>query len=115
MTDREKLQIEYYLPNPPDPELDLMEYFVEDMRGRAVKVTFSNIGFDNQGEEILQCRDTSGHLVHGPYECEPGLFGGGWYHKGALYDNKEDCKASSHIMCGYWEKLREIQKKEGLI
>lgn len=70
MTDREKLQIEYYLPNPPDPELDLMEYYVEDMRGRAVKVTFSNIGFDKQGEEILQCRDTAGHLVHGPYECE---------------------------------------------
>ena len=112
MTDRERQMIEAYLPHPRDPELEQGEYYVLDMRDRAVKVHIVNIAFDKYDEEICQMYTSRGQLVHGAYECEPDLFGGGWYHLGALYDNKEDCKASTHSMYYGWERLREIQREE---
>lgn len=42
----------------------------------------------------------------------PGVFGGGWYFMGALYDNKEDCRNNTHPWYNYWERLRELQQKE---
>lgn len=116
MTDRQRQLIEGYLPTPPDPELEpYFDYYVEDMRGRAVKVHIQNIGFNSENKSIYQVRTEAGRLVHGPWECDSELFGGGWYTKANLYDNKEDCIHSEHSMYDDWEVLRGIQRKEFLI
>lgn len=111
MTDRQKQMIAGYLPHPRDPELDPLDYYVEDMRGRAITVHIQQIAFNSYGTTIYQVRTASGNLVHGPRECEPDLLGGGWYTMGNLYDNKEDCIHSEHSMFDGWEDLRAIQKE----
>ena len=113
MTDRQKQMIEGYLPHPRDPELDPLDYYVEDMLGRAVHVYIGQIAVNSYGTTIYQVRTESGRLVHGPYETDSELFGGGWYTMGSLYDNKEDCVHSAHSMYDRWEELREIQREEG--
>ena len=116
MTDRQRQMIEGgYLPHPRDPGLDPLDYYVEDMRGRAITVHIQNIASNSYGTTIYQVRTDSGRLVHGPWETEPDLFGGGWYTKANLYDNKEDCIHSEHSMYDDWEVLRGIQRKEFLI
>ena len=112
MTDRQRQMIAGYLPNPRDPELDPFDYYVEDMRGRAITVHIEQITFNSYGTTIYQVRTESGRLVHGPYETDTELFGGGWYTMGNLYDNKEDCIHSEHSMYDGWEELRELQQKE---
>lgn len=112
MTDRQKQMIAGYLPNPRDPDLDPLDYYVEDMRGRAITVHIQNIASNSNGTSIYQVRTESGRLVHGPWETELDLFGGGWYTKANLYDNKEDCIHSEHCMFDDWEALRELQMKE---
>lgn len=111
MTDRQKQMIVSYLPHPRDPALDPLDYYVEDMRGRAVTVHIQQIADDQYGTTIYQVRTASGNLVHGPWESEPDLLGGGWYTLGNLYDNKEDCIHSEHCMFDGWEDLRAIQKE----
>lgn len=113
MTDRERQMIEAYLPNPRDPELEIFEFYVLDMRDRPVKVRAVNIGYDKHEQEIRQVFTDKGRLVHGQYEVDSELFGGGWYHPGALYDNKKDCKDCTHSMYDHWEALRALQMKEG--
>ena len=71
MTDRQRQMIEGYLPHPRDPDLDSFDYYVEDMRGRAVKVHIQNIGYNSYGTAIYQLRTDSGRLVHVPWETEP--------------------------------------------
>ncbi len=112
MTDHQKQQIECYLPNPRDPDLEEGCYYVLDIRDRPTKVHVRNIAFDIFGDEIVQVFTDSGRLVHGCYETETETFGGGWYHMGALYDNREDCRYSVHSMCNHWEALRRLQKEE---
>lgn len=112
MTDRQRQMIAGYLPNPRDPDLDPDDYYVEDMRGRAVTVHIQNIAYNKYGTTIYQVRTDSGRLVHGPWETEPDLFGGGWYTKANLYDNREDCIHSEHCSYDDWEDLRELQKQE---
>jgi len=111
MTDRQKRMIEGYLPNKRDPELPEMEYYVEDSRGRAVRVHIWNIAYDRSDRAIYQVTTDSGQLIHGPHECDTDTFGGGWYHKSALYDNKTDCKNWEHVMYDDWEQLRKIQEE----
>lgn len=113
MTEQEKRQIECYLPNPRDSDLEDGWYYVLDIRNRPIKVRIANIAFDRYGEDIVQVFTESGRLVHGCYETDSETLGGGWYQMGALYDNREDCRYSVHSMCNYWERLREIQKGEG--
>lgn len=117
MTDRERQMIEAYLPNPPDPELGdpYFNYYVMDNRQRVVKVRAANIAWDKYGEEIYQVFTPSGKLVHGDWETDTETFGGGWFHKSALYDNKQDCRDNTHSCWNDWEWLRDIQRKEGLI
>lgn len=112
MTERQRQMVAGYLPNPRDPDLGPFDYYVEDMRGRAITVHIQNIGYNSYGTTIYQVRTDSGRLVHGPWETDAELLGGGWYTMGNLYDNKEDCIHSKH--CGYdhWEELRELQIKE---
>ena len=111
MTDRQKQMIEGYLPSPRDPELDPFDYYVEDMRGRAVRVHISTIAA-TKDTTIYQVRTDAGRLVHGVWETDPDTFGGGWYTKANLYDNKTDCLNSTHCGYDYWEELRELQAKE---
>ena len=112
MTDRQRQMIEAYLPNPRDPELEFNEYYVLDNRDRPTKVHVVNIYFDKYDQQICQVFTGRGRLVHGPYETDSEMFGGGWYHPGALYDNKQDCKDCAHSMNDHWEDLREIQLRE---
>lgn len=112
MTERQKQMIAGYLPNPRDPELNPFDYYVEDMRGRAVTVHIYQIALNIYGTSIYQVRTASGNLVHGPYETDPELLGGGWYTMGSLYDNREDCIHSAHSMFDGWEELRKLQQKE---
>lgn len=112
MTDRQRQMIAGYLPNPRDPELGPDEYYVEDMRGRAITVHIQSIAVDGYGKSVYQVRTGAGRLVHGPFESMPDVFGGGWYTMAHLYDNKTDCLDGSHIMFDEWEDLRRIQKEE---
>lgn len=115
MTDRQKQLIAGYLPNPRDPELKMGEYYVLDMRDRPTKVRLVNIA-PHGDDTVYQVVTPAMRTVHGPYEVSgmSELFGGGWYYKGSLYDNKQDCKDSVHSWCHYWEDLRELQRKEAL-
>ena len=112
MTDRERKMIEGYLPSPRDPDLGPFEYYVLDNRDRPVRVTVSHIGYDRD-QAIFQVFTPSGKLVHGPYETSQDLWGGGWYYKGSLYDNKDDCRSCTHSWCHFWEDLRRMQEEEG--
>lgn len=110
MTDRERQLIEAYLPHPRDPELDELDYYVEDARGRAVTVHIERIAYSRDDRTIYQVRTESGRLVHGCWESEPDLMGGGWYAKAHLYDNREDCLHCEHSMYDNWEALRDLQR-----
>lgn len=101
-----------YIPNPRDPELDELDYYVEDARGRAVTVHITQIAIGAEDRTICQVRTEAGRLVHGPWESEPELMGGGWYTKSHLYDNREDCLHGEHSMYDDWEELRDLQRQE---
>lgn len=110
MTDRERQLIEAYLPNPPDPELGFMDYYVRDTADRVRKVHVSDF-FPH--EETME---------YDVYEISTGKrIDSGWadrwrgFHRGQLYDNREDCRNHEHDWYDGWEELRRIQRKEGLI
>ena len=111
MTDRERQLIEAYIPSPRDPELEFGEYYVLDIRDRPVKVRVVNIAPHGEGT-VYQVETPSGRLVHGCWESDADTWGGGWYAMAHLYDNKEDCRSSTHVMYDGWEHLRELQRKE---
>ena len=114
MTDRERLMIQEYLPNPPDPTLGVGEYYYlqSTRKGeQVIKVTIVHI-FPGRSHEPTE---------YGIYQvCANGLkwvdVGYGDHFRGCtmreLYDNKEDCKNQAHMFCYEWEELRELQQKE---
>lgn len=110
MTDRDRQLIDAYIPSPPDPELCFGEYYVLDSRGRPIRVRVVNIASYRE-RMVYQVLTSSNHLVHGCWETDTETFGGGWYAKAHLYDNKEDCRHSSHMMYDNWEQLREKQRE----
>lgn len=112
MTDRERQLIEGYIPHPKDPDLEFGEYYVLDMANRVQRVRVRDIAWDKYDVEIFRVVTKSGKTVHGVREETEETYGGGWYSKANLYDNKEDCKAETHSMCHYWEELRKIQMRE---
>lgn len=116
MTDRERELIKAYLPNPRDPDLPPDDYYVLDNTDRVQRVHIRNIAYDKESYGVYQVFTDSGRLVHGPYESSEHyeIFGGGWYHMGALYDNKQDCKDCVHSWYHSWEDLRQKQKEECL-
>lgn len=114
MTDRERQMIEAYLPHPREADLDPFDYYAEDARGRAVTVHIGQIGYSRDNRTIYQVRTDSGRLVHGCWESEPDLMGGGWYTMSHLYDNREDCLHGAHSMFGGWEELRKLQREEAI-
>ena len=109
MTDRERKMIEGYLPSPPDPTLDMCEYYILDNNDRVQRVFIRHI---NPGE--LDSVNVYG--VH--YSATGNRFGGDDYgktHKWDLYDNAEDCRNRTHMCYDGWERLRDLQREEGLI
>lgn len=113
LTEREKLCIESYLPNPPDPELDWGEYYMLDSADRVTRVRATEIAMGDRDEEIRR-----------PVRVKTGLgvFGApgsarleGWVYAWALYDNKTDCLDQTHPCVNGWEHLRQRQREEGLL
>ena len=115
--ERTKQMIEYYLPNPPDPDLGFEEFYYlqSTMKGdQVIKVQVRNV-FPGA---------MHGEMEYGIYQVwGDGLrwVDVGWgnpnrgCYRSQLYDNKEDCRNQSHAWMEKWENLREIQKKEGLL
>lgn len=115
MTDRERQMITGYLPSPPDPELDKgFEYYMLDSADRVIKVRVKSIA-DHDERGIYRVVRENGQGVYNATGMVGFGFYEGWYYKSALYDNKEDCRNQEHLMYDNWERLREIQRKEGMI
>ena len=113
--DRTRQMIEYYLPNPPDPDLEDGEYyFLQEgfERARVIKVYTLDILPVRDGTEYGIYTKHGGRLIR----VDSGY---GTPTRGVrmhdLYDNKQDCRDRAHNTCEEWEQLREIQKKEGLL
>ena len=107
-------EIDYYLPNPPDPDLDDNEFYwlQEGMTSRVIRVYALDIMPKRHGVEYGIYQKRGGRLVKldagygDPFKGVP---------MSELYDNKIDCRNHEHNTCDNWQRLREIQRKEGLI
>ena len=108
MTERQQRMIEGYLPNPRDPELDAFEYYILDDNNRVQKVYISDI----MPGESLYGETTYGVRYSATGNRFQGFPGWGKVRKYQLYDNKQDCKDSTHSCYDGWEELRELQMKE---
>lgn len=108
MTDRERLMIQEYLPNPPDPTLEFDEfYFLQN--NRVIRVYALDCFphkddtcyglYTKRGSRLVRVDEGWGDPFHGAYRHE-------------LYDNKEDCRNQTHSWFDRWEELRELQQKE---
>ena len=87
------------------PELKFNEYYVNDAGGRVQKGRVTDI-IGLAGDEMPRyiLRNNRGR-IKGPWRYDSFL-------KAEMYDNAEDCKARTHGVCDYWERLREIQDTE---
>ena len=112
MDERTRQMIEYYLPNPPDPDLDMNEFYYlqEGMKSRVIKVYALDIWPKMDGNEYGLYTQRGGRLV----KVDTGY---GDPFKGArmceLYDNKIDCRNREHSTCDEWQQLRKIQMEGG--
>jgi len=106
MTEREKQLINAYLPSPPDETLEFGEYYIFDDRDYKVKrVYVRDIGVGDYGDTVYGLRFShNNQMYHG---------GCGYLtqHMYELYDNKEDCRNSTHLIYDDWERLRKIQRE----
>ena len=107
--------IEAYLPNPPDPSLEMSEYYFLRCTSGGDKV-IRVFALD-----ILPCRDGTEYGLYqrrGSRMCRVDARGDGDRCRGvpmsALYDNYQDCRAQTHWMYDRWELLREKQRAEGM-
>ena len=117
MDKQTKKMIDWYIPSPPDPDLDFGEYYYRQSTQKGEQVI-----------KVLVMAILPGQ-PHGPAEYviyqirSDGLrwvdVGWGDRFRGAymsqLYDNKQDCRDQTHAWCEDWERLRKIQKEEGLL
>ena len=112
--ERTQQMIDYYLPNPPDPDLEQNEFYYlqEGNKSRVIKVYALDILPVRHGTEYGLYTKKGGRLV----KVDTGY---GDPFKGArmcdLYDNKIDCRNHEHNTCDDWQRLRKIQREEGLI
>lgn len=113
MTERERQEIEAYLPGTPDPTLEAGEYYyLQSTTGgdRVIRVFALDVLPHKDGTEYGIYQQRGGRLVW--------VDDGGWGDptRGArmhdLYDNKEDCRNRSHWFMDDWERLRAIQREE---
>ena len=112
--ERTRKMIEAYLPNLPDPSLGFGEYYYlqEGMTSRVLKVHVLDILPVKDGTEYGIYQKRGNDLVRLDVGYGDQMRG---VRKSALYDNKEDCRNREHSMYDGWEKLRKIQREEGLI
>ena len=96
--------IDSYLPHVKDLTLEPGEYYYKRADDKVVKVYVSDI-FPHDNGTLYGCRYVSnGQRVHTGYEWD-GI------PKRHLYDNKQDCRDDAHMMCDWWEDLREQEIK----
>lgn len=115
--ERTRQMIEAYIPSPPDPELEFGEYYYRQstLKGeQVIKVRvmaiFPGQPHNPEEYEIYQIRSDGLRWVDVGWGKR---FRGAY--KSQLYDNKEDCRYQTHMWAEDWERLREIQKKEGFL
>ena len=114
MTERDREEIEYYIPHEPDPTLEPGEYYyLQYTTGgeRVIRVFALDILPHHDGTEYGIYQQRGGRLAWidaGYGDPNRGV------RMGDLYDNKEDCKAQTHCGAEWWPGLREIQKHEVL-
>lgn len=115
--ERTRKQIEMYLPNPPDPDLEFDEFYYRQstMKGeQVIRVKVMGIfpGLIHEEPEYSIYQVWGNGLRYVDVGWNDPFHG---CHRYELYDNKQDCKDQTHFFCSDWERLREIQKSEGLI
>lgn len=104
MTERQQKMIESYLPNARDESLEAGEYYYKRDDGKVFKVYVTDIIPGDNGT-LYGCRYSgTRQRVHTCYTWD----GIPMRH---LYDNKQDCRDDAHLLCDYWEELRELQNK----
>lgn len=109
MTEREKELIEAYIPSPRDTTLGDFEYYAQDQNGRIQRVEITDILPTADGGTLYRVVQTnSRHRVKGWRDYDG-------YAMSDLYDNKQDCKDETHLGYNYWERLREIQRREAAL
>ena len=116
MDERTARMIAEYLPNPPDPTLDVSEYyFLQNNTGRERVIRVYALDcFPHKDYVGYGCyQQRGGRLVHVDDGWGGDPFHGIYMHQ--LYDNKEDCRNQTHSWFDRWEQLRDIQRKEGLL
>ena len=113
MDERMQKMIDAYLPHPPDPTLDMSEYYFcqYTARGERIIRVFAL--------DILPLKDGTEYGIYqqrGGRMCHIDVTGDGDRNRGVrmanLYDNYQDCKDQTHYMYDRWEMLREQQQKE---
>lgn len=109
MTDRERELCAFYLPGEPDPTLGDEEFYY--LQGnRVIRVwALQVLPHDDDTEYGIFQRRPGGVMTHvdAGYGDE---FRG--VPRSALYDNKDDCRAQTHMLFNGWERLRRLQKGE---
>ena len=107
MTEKEKQLIDIYLPHKRDESLGEDEYYTLTATDRVEKGYLSDLAINSQGENIYRIRNKRG-VIYG--YASDSL---GYMKMSYLYDNKKDCKNSTHSNCDYWEDLRKLQQTGG--
>lgn len=113
MTDRERELCLFYIPGEPDGTLGAEEfYWLQPTLGgdRVIRVYALDVLPRHDGTEYGIYQKRSGDMVRidagygDPFRGVP---------RSALYDNKADCKAQTHMLFDGWERLRQLQREEG--
>ena len=116
MDERIQKMIDAYLPNPPDPTLEMSEYYFLQATAkgdRVIRVFALDILPLKDGTEygIYQQRGSRMYRIDAR--------GDGDRNRGVrmadLYDNYQDCKDQTHLLYDNWELLRRKQLEEDRI
>lgn len=103
MTEKEKQLINIYLPHKRDESLGEDEYYTLTATDRVEKGYIADIAMNRYGEDIYRLRNKRGIIY------SYGSDALGYMKMSCMYDNKEDCKNSTHFAYDNWEELRKLQ------
>lgn len=112
MDERTKRMIAEYIPGPPDPTLEPNEFYYkqETIGGeRIIRVFALDVLPHENDVEYGIYQQKGGRLVRVDSGCGNPFRG---VKRGALYDNKQDCRDQTHWFYDHWEALREAQRRE---